>query len=197
LVRVLDLVADAIVGIDEHQRVLIFSKGAEQMFGYRAVELLGQPVDRLLPGRFVEVHRRLVGDFARAPETVRWKAGRSEIVGRRKDGTEFPLAASIAKLRIDDRLLFTAVLHDLDDRKRAESQRLALELNDSIVQGLVLTQSTLALGGGVERGLELVSQTLATARRLVTELLGEGPVKPGDLVRSGPAGIPTRAPRAQ
>jgi hypothetical protein len=56
------------------------------------------------------------------------------------------------------------------------------------VQGLVLAQTTLALGCGREQGLEIVSRTLATARRMTSDLLGDRPVEPGDLVRSRAAG---------
>jgi signal transduction histidine kinase len=97
-------------------------------------------------------------------------------------------------------LTLIAVRRDTTDQKRAEAQRrecqcqssearrLALEINDSIVQGLVLAQMTLALGCGREQGLEIVSRTLATARRLASDLLGERPVQPGDLVRSPAVG---------
>jgi hypothetical protein len=74
------------------------------------------------------------------------------------------------------------------ERNSAEARRLALEINDTIVQGLVLVQTTLALGCGREQALEIVSATLATARRLASDLLGERPVEPGDLVRSPAAG---------
>lgn len=69
-----------------------------------------------------------------------------------------------------------------------------MEINDNVVQGLVLAQSVLALGWGEERALEVVNQTLATARRLVSALLGEGPVQAGDLVRAGPADSALGAP---
>jgi len=74
------------------------------------------------------------------------------------------------------------------EQRSSEARRLALEINDSIVQGLVLAQISLALGCGREQGLAIVSRTLATARRLASDLLGERPVQPGDLVRSPAAG---------
>ena len=118
----------------------------------------------------------------------------------RQDGNDLPAIASIGPTDHDERLTLIAVRRDTTDQKRAEAQRrerqsqssearrLALEINDSIVQGLVLAQMTLALGCGREQGLEIVSRTLATARRLASDLLGERPVQPGDLVRSPAAG---------
>jgi hypothetical protein len=117
----------------------------------------------------------------------------------RKDGSDLPAKASNAPPDRNERLTLIAVPRDITDQKRAEAQRrerqressearrLALEINDCIVQGLVLAQMTLALGCEREKGLEIVSRTLATARRLASDLLGERPVEPGDLVRS-PAG---------
>lgn len=69
-----------------------------------------------------------------------------------------------------------------------------MEINDNVVQGLVVVQSILALGWGEEQALEVLSQTLATARRLVSALLGEGPVQAGQLVRTGPAASALGAP---
>ena len=118
----------------------------------------------------------------------------------RHDGSDLPATVSNAPPDHDERLTLIAVRRDIADQKGAEVQRrelqqqssearrLALEINDSIVQGLVLAQMTLALGCDREKGLEIVSRTLATARRLASDLLGERPVEPGDLVRSPAAG---------
>ena len=119
---------------------------------------------------------------------------------QRTDGSDLPAKASNAPPDQDERLTLIAVRRDITEQQRAEAQgregesqssearRLALEINDSIVQGLVLAQMTLSLGSGREKGLEIVSRTLATARRLASDLLGERPVEPGDLVRSPAAG---------
>ena len=115
----------------------------------------------------------------------------------RHDGSDLPATASNAPTDHHERLTLIAVRRDqkrpeAERRERhqqsSEARRLALEINDSIVQGLVLAQMTLALGCGREQGLEIVSRTLATARRLASDLLGEGPVEPGDLVRSPAVG---------
>jgi protein-histidine pros-kinase len=122
LPSILELAVDAIVSIDEHQRIVGFNKGAESLFGYLAEEVLGKPLDALLPNRVVEVHRGHVAGFAEAPETARLMGERREIFGRRKDGTEFPAEASIAKVLLDGRPTFTAILRDATDRRRAEEE---------------------------------------------------------------------------
>ena len=117
----------------------------------------------------------------------------------RRDGTHLPARAPVAPLD-QERLTLIAVRRNSIEQKSAEARRLegehrssearrlALEINDSIVQGLVLAQMTLALGCGREQGLAIVSRTLATARRLASDLLGDRPVQPGDLVRSPASG---------
>jgi len=114
--------ADAVISVDEHQRIVLFNHGAEKIFGYAASEILGQPLDVLLPARFGAMHRRHIQNFAAAPETARHMAQRGEIWGRRKDGAEFPAEASISKLAQDGSMIFTAILRDITDRKKAEDE---------------------------------------------------------------------------
>jgi PAS domain S-box-containing protein len=117
---IVSMVPDAIITVDEAQRIIIFNKGAEQIFGYTASEMTGQPLDLLLPPRLVEVHRQHIRDFAAAPEATRFMEERRELIGRRKDGAEFPAEASISKLTQDGKVTFTVILRDISERKRAE-----------------------------------------------------------------------------
>ena len=120
LAGILAIAADAIVSIDEQQRIQVFNDGAEAIFGWRREEVLGAPLDVLLPERFRAAHPGHVQDFAAAPTSARRMAERRAIFGRRKDGSEFPAEASIAKLEIDGERTFTVVLRDITDRKRAQ-----------------------------------------------------------------------------
>lgn len=122
LAMLLDLAVDAIVSIDEDQRVVAFNKGAEAMFGYVAEEVLGKPLNLLIPERFRAVHGDHVREFAAGPDAARLMGRRREVAGLRKDGTEFPAEASIARVRIGNRAAFTAILRDATERHHTEAE---------------------------------------------------------------------------
>jgi len=120
LARVLALAFDAIVSIDDEQRIVAFNKGAEDMFGYLAEEVLGKPLGVLMPERFTYVHQEHVRSFAEGRESGRLMGGQRFVYARRRDGSEFPAEASITKLEIDGRSVLTAILRDATERQRTE-----------------------------------------------------------------------------
>ncbi|TAK06425.1 MAG: EAL domain-containing protein [Candidatus Manganitrophaceae bacterium] len=125
--NILNMAHDAIISIGEAQRIFLFNQGAERIFGYQADEVIGRPLNLLMPARFARIHQGYVDEFAAAPEMVRMIGRRGEVIGRRKDGTEFPAEASISKLIEGGKATFTAILRDVTDRKAGEAviQKLA------------------------------------------------------------------------
>ncbi|GAB1544513.1 hypothetical protein NUACC21_71890 [Scytonema sp. NUACC21] len=120
---IVSIADDAIICIDGNQSVTLFNQGAEKIFGYSAAEVLGQPLDILLPNRYTEAHRHYVSDFGRSAKVARRMGERREIYGRRKDGKEFPAEASISKLRLGDEIVYTVYLQDISDRKQVERMK--------------------------------------------------------------------------
>ena len=125
LADIVAIAADAIICLDEDQRITLFNEGAEQIFGWKADEIIGEPLDRLLPDRSRDVHRRHVEGFRDAPETSRRMGHRQEISGIRKNGEEFPAEAAIAKVHMGKQVVFSVVLRDITEqvalRKRLQA----------------------------------------------------------------------------
>ncbi len=116
----LAIASEAIVTVGQDMKITIFNRGAEEVFGYSAEEALGQPLEILLPERFRGDHKVLVEAFAAREEASRFMDTRQEAYGLRKNGEEFPIEASISKLKFGNDILFTVMLHDISERKTAE-----------------------------------------------------------------------------
>jgi len=120
---IVQIAEDAIISLDHEQRIRVFNRGAEKIFGYHAHEVLGQPLDLLLPSHLRQVHRTHVSNFAKSESQARWMGERQEIVGLRKDGAVFPAEASISKLAFDDgSIAFTVILRDISERRKQEDE---------------------------------------------------------------------------
>jgi len=131
------LAADALISADEMQRITAFNPGAERIFGYATAEALGQPLDLLLPARFVALHREHVRAFAAGQLPLRLGEQRPRIAGRRKDGEEFPAEASISRLVVGGRCVLTVALRDLSDQVEEERvQRLLAQAGELLAESL-------------------------------------------------------------
>jgi PAS domain S-box-containing protein len=122
LSTIIDVASEGIILHDDAQRIIRFNQAAQNVFGYRADEVIGKPLDILLPARFVEYHHSCIQDFASSPVTRRLMSERTELPGRRKDGTEFPSQVSISKIEVEGRKIFMAILRDITEQKRAEEE---------------------------------------------------------------------------
>jgi PAS domain S-box-containing protein len=136
---IVELASDAIIAVDETQRIVIFNRGAEKIFGHAAGDILGHPLDLLLPPGARTVHREHVRTFGTSPVTARRMGERRPISGLRRNGEEFPAEASILKLEVDGRRLFTVVLRDISERVRREAgQRFLSEVGAQLASSLEL-----------------------------------------------------------
>ena len=120
-----DIAPAAIITVAADMSIQLFNKGAERIFGYRADEVLGESMNILMPERFHARHHHHVRDFGRSGEEYRMMDRRREIQGRRKNGSEFPAAASVSRLKVGDDDLFTVLLLDMSERNEAQKALLA------------------------------------------------------------------------
>ena len=133
LAAIVALAMDAIITINERHEITLANPAAEQMFGYSAAELLGKPISMLIPERYREAHDAHIRNFARTKVTNRGIGRFGQVVGRRADGREFPVDATIAQTESAGERLFTVTLRDITRRIEAEQAlRKNYELLDRI-----------------------------------------------------------------
>jgi len=160
LERILDSAMDAIISVDEEQRIVMFNPAAERVFKCERQQALGQLLELFIPERFRLAHRRRVDEFGETGTTARKMGDQTTLRALRHDGTEFPIDASISQTRLRGRRLYTVILRDVSERVRAqealqqsheelrqlalglqgareqEKSRIARELEDELAHGL-------------------------------------------------------------
>jgi len=135
---ILDSAMDAIITVDDDQRVVLFNKAAEDVFKCPRLEAIGAPLDWFIPERFRAGHRKLVDDFGHSADVSR-RMGRARVVrGLRRNGEEFPIEASISHIEENGQRFFTVILRDVTERVRGEE---ALKASREQVQSLALAAS--------------------------------------------------------
>ena len=161
LAQVIDLAEDAIISISLDQRIQLFNQGAQRIFGYTPEEILGQPLDLLIPKSMAARHRQDVANFARSGVAARRKSERSQIQGRRKDGTDFPAEASISRVGSNGQTLLTVILRDI-------SQRVAA---DELIQESIREKDALLreIHHRVKNNLQVMSSLLGLQSRRVSD----------------------------
>lgn len=119
----LDSAPDPIVIVDQTGCIALTNAQVEKRFGYGRTELIGQPIEVLIPERLRKAH---VADRDRylARPVTRPMGERAELHGLRKDGSEFPVEISLSPLETDQGVLVTSIIRDITERKRAETMRL-------------------------------------------------------------------------
>ena len=118
---------DAIITVDEGKRVMVFNHAAESMFLCPAADAVGQPLDRFIPERFRLARQGHVSVFAQKQAISPARGQVATLVGLRANGEEFPFEASISHSVIEGRNLFTAIVRDITERKKAEEMLLTSE----------------------------------------------------------------------
>jgi PAS domain S-box-containing protein len=117
---IVDSAMDAIITVDREQRIVLFNRAAEAMFGCARELALGDRLDRFIPSRFRDTHRSHIERFGTTGETRRRMGENLVLWALRADGTEFPIEASISHTGGQDERLFTVILRDVTQRKAQE-----------------------------------------------------------------------------
>ena len=130
ILRKLRFSYEAIISIDESQRVVIFNKGAEKIFGYEASEVIGKSLDLLIPQRFRAVHKEHVERLTQSDENDLVMHQQKSIFGLRKNNEEFPAESSIYVFNYGGERTFTAVLRDVSEAAKLQERLLHLASHD-------------------------------------------------------------------
>jgi two-component system, cell cycle sensor histidine kinase and response regulator CckA len=155
---------DAIITVDEDQRIVVFNAAAERTFGTPAAQALGERLDRFLPERFRAAHRDHVTVFGRTNVTRRTMGHLQSLFGLRASGEEFPIEASISQVEVGGKKLFTVILRDITEKRRAEAQLLRAQRLESV--------GTLA--GGLAHDLNnILAPIMVSVRLLQRKLAGD------------------------
>ncbi len=140
----LEWVPDAIVVANEIGRIVLFNAQSEAMFGGPRAQMLGQPIESLLPERYGQAHVQHRLRFHEQPQVRRMGAG-LELFGLRTDGREFPVEISLSPLVVDGRRFVISAIRDISQQKRAEQElqekNAALELAHQAKDRFLATMS--------------------------------------------------------
>ncbi len=140
LEAILDNAVDAIITIDERGIMDSVNPATEKLFGYEAEELVGQNVKILMPQPYNIEHDQYLKEYqsSRIPKII--GIGR-EVVGRRKDGTEFPMHLAVSEILLGSRRIFTGIVRDISDLKKAERE--LADANDQLEENVRLRTAEL------------------------------------------------------
>jgi PAS domain S-box-containing protein len=176
---IIESAMDAIIAVDERQRIVMFNTAAEKIFRCPAAEAVGGPLERFIPERFRAQHRAHIEQFGSTGATTRMMGARLDLRGLRADGEEFPIDASISRQAVEGRKLYTVILRDITERKRAD---VALERSHQELRALSASMNEVREAERARIARELhdeLAQSLTALKMDVSWLAGRLPPEDG------------------
>lgn len=167
LQSILDTVPDAMIVIDEKGLIQSFSVAAERLFGWSVDEVRGKNVNMLMPAPYRQQHDGYLGRYRATGEKRIIGIGRV-VVGRRRDGSDFPMELSVGEMRSSQRRFFTGFIRDLTERQRTEGRLQDLQSELVHIGRLsALGEMSSALAHELNQPLSAVGNYINGARRLM------------------------------
>lgn len=164
---ILKTVPDAIIVIDQRANIQSFSTAAERQFGYTADEVVGRNVSMLMPSPYREEHDSYVARYQKTGARRIIGIGR-EVMGRRKDGTVFPMYLSVGEGQLEGESLYVGIIHDITEQQATE--RRLRELQDELLQISRVSgmgQMASSLAHELNQPLTAVSSLMQASRRML------------------------------
>lgn len=127
---IIDSAMDAIISVDEDERIILFNDAAESIFGIPVQEAMGKPLSDFIPLRYRDAHHRHLAHFRETGKTHRSMKDPPVVPALRADGSEFPIEATISQVMVSGQRIFTVILRDVTPQMKAQQAReelLALE----------------------------------------------------------------------
>ena len=182
--HLLESIPDAVVAVAKDGAIILVNRGAERIFGYNRVELLGEPVEMLLPARFREEYIVQLRAYFEEP-TMRALGSGPEFHALRKDGSEFPLDIAISPLGTGVGTTAIVVMRDLSERKEFERRRdeeVARANREARIAQSHRLESLAQLAGGVAHDFNNLLGVILNYADFVADELEEGTTAHTDVV---------------